>query len=313
MSAPQNIDPALLRAFSYIAEEASFTRAAERIGRTQSAVSLQVQRLEAILGQTLLLRGKGGAVHLTAHGQFLLDQSRELLELNDRIWTAFREPALHGTVRLGCPDDYVLRFLPTVLRRFATSHPSVNVDVLCLPSRDLVEHLRSGDLDLMICSKGAVPSGWPSMPLWQGQLLWITSSQYNPHRLDPLVLALSVDTPTCDWRDMAITALEKAGRAYRIAYNSESLAGTYAPVLAGLAVTVSNIADVPPGLRVLPNDGDVAAAGGVGGQPRKGPPPVSTGHRRPRRPHRRDVPDRDPAEHRSGVSWVATPPCDGGR
>ncbi len=261
MSQPHTIDPALLRAFSYIAEEGSFTRAAERIGRTQSAVSLQVQRLEALLGRTLLLRGKGGAVHLTSHGQYLLDQSRELLDLNDRIWTAFREPALHGIVRLGCPDDYVLRFLPAVLRRFAASHPAVDVNVLCLPSSDLVSHLRDGDLDLMICCRSHVPPGWPSTPLWQGPLMWITSSQYTPHRLDPLSLALAVESPTCEWRRMAIAALEKAGRAYRIAYNSASLAGTYAPVLAGLAVTVSNIADVPPGLRVLPNDGTLPPLG----------------------------------------------------
>lgn len=261
MSLPQTLDPALIRAFAAIVEEGSFTRAAERIGRTQSAVSLQVQRLEAMLGQTLLLRGKGGQVHVTSHGRYLLEQGRELLALNDKIWTNFRAPAIQGVARLGCPDDYALRFLPAVLRRFARSHPSVDVDVTCLPSRDLMDHLVANDLDLMICTQGNVTQKWQAAPLWRGPLRWITSIRYSPHKLDPLPLALGFETEHCNWRQMALSALEGEGRAYRIAYTSSSLAGTYAPVLAGLAVTISNITTVPDGLRVLPDDGTLPPIG----------------------------------------------------
>ena len=105
MSVPAGLDPDLLRAFVLIAEEGSFTRAARLVGRTQSAVSMQVQRLEGLLGQTLLERGRGGAVRPTPHGQRLLGEARELLALHDRIWRAFRTPAVQGTVRLGTPDD----------------------------------------------------------------------------------------------------------------------------------------------------------------------------------------------------------------
>ncbi len=264
MSQPQTIDPALLRAFAFIAEEGSFTRAAQRIGRTQSAVSLQVQRLEALLGHPLLLRGKGGRVNLTSHGRFLLEQSRDLLALNDKIWTAFRAPALQGVARLGCPDDYAIRYLPAVLRRFAASHPAVDVDVTCLPSRELVDHLKAGELDLMICSQGVAPAGWATTPLWRGPLRWITSARHTPHRLDPLPLALGVDTVLCNWRGLAVSALEREARAYRVAYTSSSLAGTYAPVMAGLAVTVSNVTVVPDGLRVLPDDGTLPPIGQSG-------------------------------------------------
>ena len=246
------IDPSLLRAFAFIAEEGSFTRAAERVGRTQSAVSMQVQRLEALLGQTLLLRGKGGAVHLTSHGRYLLERSREVLALNDEIWGAFRSPSVQGTVRLGTPDDYAMRYLPGVLRRFAMAQPAVDVDVLCAPSHEVVQRLKDGELDLTLCSDGHVPRGWDTVQLWEGPLRWITSTHHAPHRLDPLPMALAMESHGCTWRRHALRSLEKVGRRYRVAYTSASLAGTHAPVMAGLAVTISNVTTLPHGLRLVP-------------------------------------------------------------
>jgi DNA-binding transcriptional LysR family regulator len=249
------LDPELLRTFVCIAEEGSFTRAGQRVGRTQSAVSMQLQRLEGQLGQRLVSRGKGGAVHLTPHGQFLLERARELLALNDQIWTSFKAPSVQGTVRLGTPDDYALRYLPHILRRFAESHPSVQVDVLCLPSHELVTRLREGVLDLSLVSEGLEPPGWPAVALWRAPLSWITSTRYAPHRQDPLPLAVAAGEH-CNWRVAAIRALEAAGRHYRVAYNSATQIGTHAPVLAGLAVTVSTTSWLPEGLRPLrPEEG----------------------------------------------------------
>ena len=254
MSVPAGLDPDLLRTFVFIAEEGSFTRAGLRVGRTQSAVSMQLQRLETVLGKTLVSRGRGGAIHLTPHGEFLLERSRELLALNDQIWSSFRTPAVQGTVRLGTPDDYALRYLPTILKRFAESHPAVQVDVLCLPSHDLVKHLRDGELDLTLCSEGMEPPGWPAEALWRAPLSWVTSIRYAPHRQDPLPLALASEH--CNWRSAAIRALEAAGRQYRIAYRSGTQIGTQAPVLAGLAVTVATTSWMPEGLRVVrPDEG----------------------------------------------------------
>ena len=249
MTLPAGLDPDLLRAFAYIAEEGSFTRAAERVGRTQSAVSMQVQRLEAMLGQKVLSRGKGGAVALTPHGHYLLDRARDLLALNDEIWTTFRTPQMQGTVRLGTPDDYAMRFLPGVLKRFADTHPSVEVDVTCANSSHLVELLKTGELDVTLCSQGHEPPTWPVDLLWRGPLRWITSERHAPHRLEPLPLAVA--TGDCAWRRAAIRALEGSGRRYRVAYTSETQAGTLTPVLAGLAVTVSPVTLMPAGLRAL--------------------------------------------------------------
>jgi molybdate transport repressor ModE-like protein len=253
MGNPTGIDPDLLRSFAFIAEEGSFTRAAERVGRTQSAVSMQIQRLETLLGQQLLTRGKGGSVQLTPQGVALLDQARELLALNDRIWTSFHGPKMEGTVRLGSPDDYALRYLPQVLRRFADSHPAVEVEVECLPSHELVARLMDGSLDLSLISEGNEPKRWPAVTLWRGPLHWITSERYAPHRQDPLPLATA---HTDCWGNAAQEALQRAGRRWRIAYSSASQVGTHAPVLAGLAVTVSTISWVPAGLRVVrPDEG----------------------------------------------------------
>ena len=254
MTRPAALDPDLLRTFTFIAEDGSFTRAAQRVGRTQSAVSMQMQRLEGMLGERLLSRGKGGTVQLTPHGEFLLHRARDLLALNDEIWSSFRVPSVHGTVRLGSPDDYALRYLPGILKRFAESHPSVQVDVLCLPSSDLVEKLRAGELDLTLCSDGHELPGYKAEPLWRGPLAWITSVRHATHRLDPLPVALAREH--CPWAAAAVRALDAAGRRYRVAYRSATQVGTHAPVVAGLAVTVSTISWLPEGLRaVRPEEG----------------------------------------------------------
>ncbi len=258
MSMPHALDADLLRAFVLIAEGRSFTEAAEMVGRTQSAVSMQIKRLEEALGQTVLRRGKGGDVELTPHGEFLLARARQILSLNDEVVAMFRAPALAGTVRLGTPDDYEFGYLPPILKLFADTHPAVQVDVLCAPSNELIGRLKDGELDLTLTSEGHQPRHWPTVQLWRGPLVWVTSSRHAPHRIDPLPLALAqVGTNAsrnCDWARAAMTALDRAGRRYRLAYSSGSQVGTHAPVLAGLAVTVSTLSWLPDGLRPLRAD-----------------------------------------------------------
>lgn len=249
MSRPASLDPDLLRSFVLIAEERSFTRAAQLVGRTQSAVSMQMQRLETMLGEQLFHRGRGGSVDLTRHGQFLLERAREMLALNDDIWRTFHEPSVSGSVRLGTPDDYALRFLPRVLMRFSEAHPGVEVEVVCAPSKELVPQVQAGALDLALVSDGNSARGLENEPLWRGPLVWVGSARHATHRLDPLPLALS--DPSCCWRLAAQSALEAAGRRYRVAYSSAAQIGTLAPVLAGLAVTLSPVTTLPEGLVVL--------------------------------------------------------------
>lgn len=246
LALPPGLDPDLLRSFVLIAEGGSFTRAAQVVGRTQSAVSMQIRRLEETLGQPLLVRGARG-VEPTRHGLWLLERARRMLALNDEIHATFRTPAVAGVVRLGSPDDYALRWLPGILARFAASHPAVEVEVICAPSNELVERLGEGELDLTLISEGNEPSGAEVEWLWRGPLHWVGTEEAARQRPVPLALARG----GCSWRRAATTALDASGMAWRMAYTAASLSGCLAIVLAGLAVTVSMPVPLPDGLRRL--------------------------------------------------------------
>jgi DNA-binding transcriptional LysR family regulator len=236
-----------------IAEGGSFTRAATAVGRTQSAVSMQIRRLEETLGQPLLLRGPRG-VETTPHGAWLLERAKRLLAMHDEIVATFRTPAVSGTVRLGTPDDYALRWLPGILARFAAVHPAVEVVVTCAPSNELVERLGNDELDLTLLSGGNERPGMVGQPLWHAGLRWIGSAAHATHRRSPIPLAMA--QPNCVWRRAAVHALEEAELPWRVAYTSTSQAGTLAPTLAGLAVTIGLPGPLPAGLRFLgPDDG----------------------------------------------------------
>ena len=162
MGIPAGFDLDLLRSFVAIAEEQSFTRAAARVGRTQSAVSLQMQRLEGVLGQTVIVRGKGGSVELNQDGQYLLGRARELLALNDDIMRSMRAAPVHGTVRLGFPAELSARFLPRILECFAHVAPAVEVEVEIAASCLLALKLKDSELDLALVREGLEPRQWPA-------------------------------------------------------------------------------------------------------------------------------------------------------
>ena len=248
LTLPAGLDPDLLRSFVLIAEGASVTRAAQRVGRTQSAVSMQMRRLEETLGQPLLVRGPKG-FSLTPHGSWLLERSRALLSLHDEILANFRSPDISGLVRLGTPDDYALIWLPEILARFAETHPAVEIEVICAPSSELLLKLERGELDLSLYSAGNERGGEVGLTLWSGPLHWVGSAAHAVHRQSPLRLSLA--HPSCVWRKAATGALDAAGLPWRLAYSSGSQMGTHAVVLAGLAITVGLAAPLPPGLRVL--------------------------------------------------------------
>jgi len=250
LALPPGLDPDLLRAFVLIAEGGSFTRAADRVGRTQSAVSMQMRRLEEVLGQPLLTRTPKG-VQTTPQGAWLLERARGLLALNDQIVANFRAPPMVGTVRLGTPDDYALNWLPGILARFAEAHPAVELDVTCLNSDALAERLRNGRLDMTLMTEGHATPGWPARRIWRGPLRWVGSPRHGLHRRDPLPLALSLPDSGCPWRDATLAALRHAGRAGRVTYNSAMQTGCFTVALAGLALTVSTPTILPEGLAWL--------------------------------------------------------------
>lgn len=236
-----------LRTFVAIAESGSFTRAAQIVHKTQSAVSMQMRRLEERLGRVLFARD-GRQSKLTEDGERLLAYARRLVRLSQETVAAFDEREISGHVRLGTPDDYADRFLPEILARFARSNPLAEVTVVCAPTPMLVDLLRQNELDIAIVTHVRT-QGRDDEVVRREPLLWVASSRHAVHDLDPLPLALG--RPTCDWRRAAQDALEACGRPYRINYSSWNSTAVAAAVVAGLAVSVLPESALRPGMRVL--------------------------------------------------------------
>jgi DNA-binding transcriptional LysR family regulator len=245
------LDVDQLKTFVAIADTGSFTRAADVVHKTQSAVSMQMKRLEERLGKPIFERD-GRASRLTEDGERLLDYARRILRLNMDCLASFAEAELAGRVRLGVPDDYADRYLPEILARFSRSNPKVEVTVMCEPTPMLVDRVNSNDLDLAIITH--VERHGPAEVIRKERLLWVSSVRHAVHEEVPVPLALG--RPTCNWRRAATERLEAAGRHYRVLYSSWNSNAVGAAVLAGLAVAVLPESAVRQGMRVLgPSEG----------------------------------------------------------
>ena len=247
MSVSLEID--LLRSFAVIAEMRALSRAAERVGRTQSALSQQMKRLEEIVDQPLFQRTGRGVV-LTNPGERLLIHAQRILRMHDEAMADMCGTGLSGSIRFGCPDDYAAVFLPSLLRQFSSQHPHALVEVVCGPTPRLVEQLEKRALDLAMISLR--DDGNDGDIIRREPLVWVGCAGTDSAHFDPLPLALS-DPDTLD-HIAACDALQRAGRAYRIAYASSSLAGLIALVRSGQAVAVITQTAVPSDLRVLDDD-----------------------------------------------------------
>lgn len=243
-----NLDLDLVRTFATIAGTGNFTRAAETLRRQQSTISLQIQRLETALGQKLIERTPR-SVKLTSEGESFLGYARRLLDLNDEVVSRISEPQMHGTVRLGTPEDFATRHLPEVLARFTQAYPAVALEVTCDLTLNLLERFRKGSFDLTLIKRerGAARSG--GIRVWREPLVWVTSERDFQSAEGPLPLVVS-PTP-CVYRKRATEALDRVRRDWRIAYTCGSLAGSIAAVKAGLGVTVLPKDMVPAGLHVV--------------------------------------------------------------
>jgi DNA-binding transcriptional LysR family regulator len=245
------IDVDQLRTFMAIAETGSFTRAADVVFKTQSAVSMQMKRLEERIGRPIFAR-EGRASKLTEDGERLLDYARRIVKLNVEALAAFDDKELTGRVRLGVPDDYADRYLPEIMARFSRAYPAVELTVICEPSVDLARRIEGNELDLAIVTN--CENIRPAEVFRRERLLWVTSGRHPTHKEQPLPLALG--RPTCAWRKLAMDCLERVERPYRLLYASSNAGAVAAAVLAGLAVSVLPESGLRPGMRILnPADG----------------------------------------------------------
>lgn len=244
MTATLDLDQ--LRTFVAIAESGSFTRAAEVVFKTQSAVSMQMRRLEERIGKDLFVK-EGRTNRLTEEGERLLTYARRLLRLNREILAAFDDTSLEGSIRIGTPDDYADRFLPEIMARFARSNPRVELSVTCEPTINLQEQIRRGQLDIAIVTHDN--DRGTSEVVRREPLLWVTSANHSIHKEE--VLPIAVGRTTCMWRRAACDMLDAMGRDYRILFTSWSATVIIAAVLSGQAVSVLPECALRPGMRVL--------------------------------------------------------------
>lgn len=241
MVAPLDLDQ--LKTFVAITETGSFTKAAEEVFRTQSAVSMQMRRLEERIGKPLFEKD-GRNNRLTVDGERLLLYARQLLRLNRETLAAFDEESLEGHIRIGMPDDYADRFLPEVMTRFSRSNPRVEMSILCEPTVNLVTHIQQGTLDV------ALVTDHPASEMVRREpLLWVGSANHEAHRRATLPMAFG--RPTCTWRQHGCAALDRIDRDYRIMFTSYSATAIAAAVLSGGAITIMPECSLRPGMRVL--------------------------------------------------------------
>jgi DNA-binding transcriptional LysR family regulator len=241
------LDLDLLRSFVSVVDTGGFTRAGERVHRTQSTVSQQIKRLEETLGHTLLHRN-GKQTTLTEQGERLVSYARRLLALEQEARDVVARPHGEGIVRLGLPEDFAAYRLTELLSDFARSRPGLRLDVRCGLSVQARRAIERGELDLALYKRDAGESG--GIAAWPERLHWVTSCKHPSdfHR-DPLPLVMN--EPGCLYRNRMIHAAEAAGRAWRMAYTSPSLSGIQAAVSAGIGVSILPEVAVLEGHRVL--------------------------------------------------------------
>ena len=223
-----NLPTEVLRSFVAIVDMGSMLKATERIFLSQSALSLQMKRLEELLQRQLFER-EGKRLVLTAAGEQLLDYARRLLEINDQAVSALAGESMRGPVRVGMVQDFAETLLKGVLQQFARLHPETQLEVRIAGSAELTGNLKSGGLDVAMCvAPPADASNIKSVPTY-----WIGEADL----LEQETLPLAVLTEPCAFRSGALQALEKAGRRYRIVVETPNLTGLRAAVGAGLGVT----------------------------------------------------------------------------
>lgn len=232
-----NLDLDLLRSFVAVAETGAFTAAGVRVLRSQSAVSLQIKRLEDLTGRRLIDRSPRHLA-LTAEGETLLAKARDILKMNDEAVASLDAPEVKGLVTLGAPEDFATTHLPDVLAEFARAFSKVDLRVTCDLTMNLLKRFQEGQFDLVLIKRepetGRAASA--GVRVWREPLVWVAASRQIA--ATPEALPLAVSPAPCVYRKRAMEALKRAGRPARVAYECAALSGTLAAVRAGLGVTV---------------------------------------------------------------------------
>lgn len=234
----------LLQTFATVAKTGSFTRAGEVRHITQSAVSMQMKRLEGIVGYALF-RKQGRSNQLTQAGETLLEHALRILNAHDDAVAAFLRPDLFGRIRFGCAEDYASHFLPEVLYGFRKAFPRIRVDIHIAPGVEMYEGLIKDELDLCLL-EGSWEEG---EVVHQEPLVWAAARTGTAHEEDPLPLAVYHEG--CNYRKWALEELRKSDVRYWIAFVGPSITNLLAAVKMGLAVAPIGVGNLDDSLRTL--------------------------------------------------------------
>ncbi|KQY79064.1 LysR family transcriptional regulator [Ensifer sp. Root142] len=243
----QTLDPDLLRTFLAFAESGSLAHAATVVGRTPSAVTAQMQRLEGLIGEALLAPSGRGRV-LTPAGEDVVVHARKILDAHRDAWLSLKGARTDGRVSLGCTQDFADSTLPGLLQQFARAHPRVRLDLRVGRSKELVAQYDLGAVDVMIVMRQG--GAFDEVAVLCEPMVWLCASPDIMPVAEELPLA--VLDPPCGFRSAAVDALEGSGRPYRIAATSPSLSGLRAAVRGGIALTARTERFVGEGVAIAP-------------------------------------------------------------
>lgn len=256
----KNLPTDLLRAFVTVVELGGFTPAAEWLGRSQPAVSLQIKRLEQLLGQTLLIRS-GQQLELSRAGQLLFRYARQILALNDEAVAQFSKTSVSGKIHFGIPSEFATTLLPKIVGRFAQAYPNVTLEVTCALSKQLLAEVERRRYDLILALHDDPAMAGHNL-VKEDELVWVTGSDHDAHLQSPLPLIAAPEG--CIYRKRGIERLQESQRDWRIVYTIPDLTGIQAAIEEGLGVTVLARSTVPENLRVLKPTEKLPRLGKVG-------------------------------------------------
>ena len=242
-----NLPTDVLRTFLAVIDLGSFTKAGQLLGRTQPAVSLQIRKLEELIGLPLL-DTSGRTIALTKDGEALARHARQLLVLNDEIVARLQKRGSEGSLRVGLPTDYAVSFFQKAISHYSQQHPEVQLSIRCDVSENLLSVFAADELDLAI----AMYDDRPAMGLiytWAERPIWAAGSDTDADRRNPLPIAAHPDG--CHYRSRMIHCLDQIGRPWRITYSSPGISGLQQAVQSGLGVTALTRRTLLRGMRVL--------------------------------------------------------------
>ncbi len=244
----QNYPTELLRSFVAVQDHGGFSQAGAAVGRSQPALSLQIKRLEALVGNELIRR-TSREIQLTETGEVVADYARRMLALNDELTHRLEESQLSGTVRLGIPNEFAMSYLPQILGGFSKRYPDVKLEVLSQLSTELLGQQRSENLDIVIAMNK--DQTYQHKPVWSEDLVWVQGADAADNQGG--VVALVVAPEGCVYRSRMLDKLKQDKIPWRIVYTGTSYGGIRAAVMAGLGVTAVAKSTVPSELKIIKN------------------------------------------------------------